>query len=99
MNNVEIAERQRAESTYDQTTTMENLMLFQINKTSEGTTKDEDQNESNTEEKIFLLAAKEEKFIMMMKRMKMEKVALELQLTRVNTFYSSHSLILYDNFV
>ena len=74
-------------------------MLFQINKTSEGTTKDEDQNESNTEEKILLLAAKEEKFIMMMKRMKMEKVALELQLTRVNTFYSSHSLILYDNFV
>ena len=67
-------------------------MMFQINKTSltKGSTKDEDQNESNTEEKILLLAAKEEKFIMMMKRMKVEKVALELQLARVNTSYSSH---------
>ena len=60
---------------------MNNLILLNIAQTSDDITKDEDADESNIEKKR--LVAQKERLMAMMKRMKLEEEALELQLATV----------------
>ena len=60
---------------------MKNLILFQIAQASDDITKDEDTDESNIEKKT--LQAQKERSMAMIKRMKLEEEALELQLATV----------------
>ena len=61
---------------------MDNLVLLQI-ATSDDITKDEDTDEPTIEKKRLMLEAQKERLMAMMKRMKLEEEALELQLATV----------------
>ena len=74
-------------SSSGQIATMKNLILFQIARTSDVDTKDEDTDGSNLEEKMLMLKAQKKRLMVMVKRMKVEEEALELQLARVRNLH------------